>query len=74
MARSPVMVVYLPVSLSVRRRGAVGDDIPNVLQSTTSSALPSSGVQAGMISHYLDQYWDITSNRFMLNMFKDHCL
>ena len=56
------------------RKRAVGVSAPNVSQSTASSSSSSSVFQAGMLSHFLDQWRSITSSRFMLNMVQGHHL
>ena len=56
------------------RRGAVGDIIPDVLKTSTSSpsSSSSSAVQLGNLPKFLDQWRNITSNRYMLGMVKGH--
>ena len=54
------MVVYLPVSVTLKKKGAFRDDIPDVLQSTSSSISSSSVVQVGMLLYFLDQWGSIT--------------
>ena len=44
-----------PVLLPLRGKGAMGDGIPDVLQSTTSLTASLSVVQIGKLSHFLDQ-------------------
>ena len=55
MAGSPLVVVHLSMSLTLRSRGAMGDGIPDVLQSATSSTSSASVVQVGTLPHLLDQ-------------------
>ena len=55
-------MVHLPVPLTLGRKEAMGDDIPDMLQSTTSSASSSFIVQPGTLSRFLDQQRSITSN------------
>ena len=45
-----------------------------MLQSTTSSPPSSYVLQVGALPKFLDQWRSITSNRFVLNMVKDHHL
>ena len=52
----------------------VGDDIPDVLQFSTSSPPSLFVVQIGTLSQYLDQWRSITSNRFVLDMIQGHHL
>ena len=52
----------------------MGDDIPDVLKSLTSSTSSLSVVQAGALPEFLDQWRNITFNRFVLNMMKSHYL
>ena len=61
----------LPVQLMLGRRGAMGVGTPDVSQSKASSS-SSLILQAGMPSHFLDQWRSITSNRFVLNMVQGH--
>ena len=69
------VIVSLPVLLTLQRRGAWRDRIPDVLQFTTSSSSSTSSVvQVGALPKFLDQWRSITSNRFMLNMVKGHHL
>ena len=51
-----------------RKMGDSGTGTPDVSQSTASSSSLSSIVQVGMLSHFLDQWRNITCNRFVLNM------
>ena len=67
-------MVHLPVPLILGRRGATRNDIPDVLQSTTSSPLSSSVVQVGTLPQFLDQWRSSTFNRLVLNMMKGHHL
>ena len=48
----------------------MGDDIPDVLQSTSSSASSSSVAQVGTLPYILDEWRSITSNSFVPNMLK----
>ena len=68
------MVVHLPAPMTLGRRGAVGDGIPDLLQSITSSTSSSCVVQVGTLPKFLDQWRSITSNKFVLNMVKGHHL
>ena len=74
MARSLLVVVSLPVLLMLGRRGAVGVSTPNVSQSTASLSSSSLFFQVGMLSHFLDQWRSIASNRFVLNMVQGYHL
>ena len=56
--------VHLQVPLTVGRRGAVGDIIPDVSQSSSSLSV----VQVGILPKLLHQWRRITSNGFWLNM------
>ena len=59
----------------LRRKGAVGNGIPCVLQSTTSSTLSSSSiVQLGTHHHFLNQCKNINYNRFVPNIIKGKIL
>ena len=64
-ADSLLVMVSVTVLLTSGRRGAVGDGIPGVLQSTTSSS-------SLVLLQVLDQWRSITSQRFVLNMVKGH--
>ena len=66
--------VCLHVSTVSRKKGAMGDCIPDVLQSLTSSPSSSSVVQVGTLPKLLDQWRSITSNRFVLYTVKGHHL
>ena len=66
--------MQLPVPLTLGRRKAMEDGIPDVLQSTTSSPSSSSVVQAGAQPKHFNQWRSITSNRFVLNTVKGHHL
>ena len=66
--------VHLQVPLTLGRRGDMGNDVPDVLQSTTSSPSSPSLVQVGTLKKFLDQWRRITSNRFVLNMVEGHHL
>ena len=72
MEGSPLVVVHLPVSLTLRRMVAMEDGIPSVLQSTMLST--SSIVQVGKLPHFSDQWMSITFSMFVLSMVKDHHL
>ena len=50
----------------------MGDSIPYLLQSLTSSS--SSVVLVGTLTEFLDQWGSITSNRIVFNMVKGHHL
>ena len=67
------LVVYLPVSWTLGIREAMGDGIPDVLESTSAPS-SSSVVQVGKFSQCLDQCRSISSNRFVLNMVKGYHL
>ena len=56
------------------KKGAMGVTTPDVSQSTASSSSSSSVFQVGMLSHFLDQWQSITSDRFVLNMVQCHHL
>ena len=71
-AGSFLVMMHLPVSLTLRKRESLRDDIPDEFQSTTLSTSSSSIVQVGTLPHFLDQWKSITSNRFLLNMVKGH--
>ena len=66
--------VHLQVLLPLGRRGAMGDGILDVLQSSTSSPSSGSVLQAGTLPKFWDQWRSITSNRLLLNMVKGHHL
>ena len=66
--------VHPQVPLNPGRKGTMGDDIPNVLQSLTSSPASSSVVQVDTLPKFLDQWTGITSNRVVLYMVMGHCL
>ena len=67
------MEVCLQIPLTLGWRGAMGNSVPDVLQSNfiTMIFISCTGWYA---SKYLDQWRDITSNRFVLNMVKGHHL
>ena len=71
---SPLVVVHLPVSLTLRRRGTMGNSIPDVLQSATSLTSYSSVVYIGTLHHILYQWRSITSNRCVFNKVDGHHL
>ena len=71
-ARSLLMVVSLPGLLILGRRGAMGDGTPDVALSTASSSSSSTVLQVGMLSHFLNEWRSISSNRFVLNMVWGH--
>ena len=54
---------HLPGPDTLGRMGAIGDHIPDVLQSTTSTS-SQSVVWVGTLPKFLDQWRNITSNRF----------
>ena len=56
-------------STDPRKKGSHGDGIPDALQLTTSTS-SSSVVQVGTLPKFLDQWRNINSNRFVLNMAK----
>ena len=64
----------LASSADARNKGAVGVGAPDVSQSTASSSSSSLVFQVGMLSHFLDQWRSITSNRFVLYMVQGHHL
>ena len=66
-------MVHLQVPLTLERKGAIGDGIPNVLQSTTST-LSSSVMLVCTFPQFLDKWKSIISNSFVLNMVKGHNL
>ena len=66
--------IHLPVTLTLERREAMGDSVPDVLQSTTSSPSSSSVVQIGTLPNILDQWRSITSDRLVHNVVKGHHL
>ena len=68
------LIRYLAVPLIPRRRGAMGNGVPDVLQSTTSSTSPSSIVQFGILLQFSDWWRSITSNSLVLNRIKGHHL
>ena len=51
-AGSQLVVVFLPVLLTLGRRGAIGIGIPDVLQSTASSSSSASVIQVGILSNF----------------------
>ena len=66
-----MVLVSLSALLILWRKVAMGDGIPDVLQSTASSSSSSSFVvQAGTLPQFLYQWRSITSNRFVINMVK----
>ena len=69
-----LVVVSLPVLLMPGRRGAIGERTPDVLQSTASFSSSFFVLQVGMLSHFLDQWRSITSNRYVFNMAQGHHL
>ena len=56
-------------SADTRSKGA-----PDVSQSLVSPSSSSVGFQVGILSHFLDQWRSITSNRFVFNMVQGHHL
>ena len=60
------LVEHLLVPMILGRKEAVGDSIPDVPQSTTSSPSSSSAVQVCTPLQFLDQLISIISNRFEL--------
>ena len=52
-AGSALVVVHLLLSLTLRRRGIMGDSVPDVFQSTTSSLFL---MQVGTLPHFLEQW------------------
>ena len=71
---SLTQAMYLPVPLTVGRRGSVQDSICDVLQSTTSSTLSSYVMKVDTLPKLLDQWRSIIYNRFVLNIVKGHHL
>ena len=64
-------------SAEARRRGAVGVSIPDVPESSASSApssCTSATFQVGMLFKFFDQWRSITSHSFVLNMVRGHHL
>ena len=59
-------------SADARKRGDIGISASDVSQSTASSSSSSLVFHVGMLSHFLDQWSSITSNRFVLNMVQGH--
>ena len=59
-----------PVPLTDRRKGAMGDVVPDVSQFSPSSFV----LQVGTHPELLDQWRSITCNRFVPNMVKGHHL
>ena len=55
-------------------KGAIGNSIPGLLQTSSSLKLSLSVVQVGPFSCFQVQWKRITSNRFVLNMIKGHYL
>ena len=68
------LVIHLAVPLIMGRRGAMGDSIPDVLQSKTSPASTSSVVHVGTFLQFLDRGISSTFNRFVLYMVEGHHL
>ena len=64
--------VHQPVPLTLGGKEAMGNDIPDVSQSSSSSS--SFVVQVGTLPKFLDQCRSITSNRFVLNIVQGHHL
>ena len=64
--------VYWPVTLTQGKKGAIGDIIPDVSQSSFSSS--SSVVWVVTLPKFLDQWGSIISNSFVLNIVKGHHL
>ena len=52
----------------------MGNNVPDVLHSTSSSASSSSAVKVVTLPHFLDQWRRITSNRCVLNLVEGHHL
>ena len=57
-----------------QKKGTMGPNVPNDLQSTTSSISSSFVVKDGMLPQFLHHYTIITSNMFVLNMVNHHHL
>ena len=70
-ARSLLMVVPAS-SVDGRKKGAMVVGASDMSQSTFSSSSLSLVFQVGMLSHFLDQWRCITSNRFVLTMVQGH--
>ena len=64
--------VHLPVPLTLRRQDTMGNSVPDVLPSKSSSLSSSSVVQAGSHSKILDQWSSIIFNTFAFNMVKGY--
>ena len=77
MARSLLVPLFQPVLLSQEGKVGVGVSAPDVPQPSTSSSSSSSTsamFQVGMLFKFFDQWRNITSNRFVLNMVWGHHL
>ena len=61
-------------SAGARKKGSNGVSAPDVSQFIASFSLSSLVLQFGMLSHSLEQWRSITSNRFVLNMVQGHHL
>ena len=61
--------VHLPISLTLRRRGTMGDSVPNLLQSTSHHHLHLL-YRLVHFQNFLDHRRSITFNRCMINMVK----
>ena len=68
------LVTHLTVLPVLGRRGALGDGVPDVLQSTTFSTSSSSVVQFHTFFQFLDKWRSITYNSFVHTMVKGHHL
>ena len=74
-ASSLLVAVPPPILLRLGERGAVGVstlDEPESSASSASSSSTSAAFQAGMLFKFFDQWRNITSNRFVLNMVQGH--
>ena len=67
------LVMHLDVLPILGKSGAVGRDISDVFEDTTSTS-SSSAMLICILPQFLDQLRSITSNRFVLNMNKGHHL
>ena len=77
MARSLLGAVSPPVLPSHEEKGGMGvstPDVPEPSTSSSSSSSTSATFQVGMLFKFFDQWRSIASNRFVLNMDRDHHL
>ena len=61
-------------STNTRRKGVMGVGTPDVSWSSASSSSTSAVFQVGMLFKFFDQWRNITSNRFVLNIVCGHHL